>query len=204
MSCVRSGAETNLYLFKTTDEFSFLVVYVEVVLLIGNEQSVVNKVIKKFSKTFEIRVSKKIDRFFGMTINDDGVEVKLHNQPIVEKILMGFKAGDCKPVSKPLPIELDLGADRGDKLPEAPPYRPLTRALMHLTNTVRPDIAYSVPISRVLCISQLRRYARLKHICSDICRRPRNRVSNIGRIKIACLWHIWMMIGLRRSTLGSL
>lgn len=49
--------------------------------------------VEKFSKTLEIRVSKKIDRLLRMTINDDGVEVKLHNQRMMEKNLDGIQTG---------------------------------------------------------------------------------------------------------------
>lgn len=75
MGCVKSETDPTLYLFKTGKEFSFLVVYVDDVLLIGNQQWLLDKVIERFSKTFEIKVSKKIDRFLRMTINEDGVEV---------------------------------------------------------------------------------------------------------------------------------
>lgn len=38
-----------------------------------------DKVIEMILKTFERKVSKKIDRPLGMTINGKGVEVKIHN-----------------------------------------------------------------------------------------------------------------------------
>lgn len=69
--------------------------------------------------------------------------MKLHNAPMVKQLLKHFRMEDCKPVSTPLQAGVDLTTNEEKEIVENTPYRQLIGALFHLSNTVRPDIAFS-------------------------------------------------------------
>lgn len=85
MGC-ESDADPILYTLRDGERFVFLVVYVDDIVLILNKHSGIDYIVAKFSNTFEIWVSKTIERFLGLSIEDDGHVVKLHNKPMVESV----------------------------------------------------------------------------------------------------------------------
>lgn len=79
-----------------------------------------------------------------MTVEDDGNDIKLHDQPMAELVLQFFKIEDCSPMVTPLPVALDLAANNGEVGKNSTPKKQRIEALLHLSSTVRPDICYPV------------------------------------------------------------
>lgn len=46
----------------------------------------IDYVFVRFEKRFEIRSSRNVDLFLGMTVEDGGNENKLYNQPMTERV----------------------------------------------------------------------------------------------------------------------
>lgn len=61
----RRKADLTLPLLCNGKNFVLLVVYVDNVMLIRNLQSTIEKGIEKFSKSFEVGISRKMTGFFG-------------------------------------------------------------------------------------------------------------------------------------------
>jgi len=143
IGCVPSEADPTLYVLKREEYFVLLVVYVDDILLVSNSERGFEEIIWHFEKRFEIRIMKVVEKFLGFTVEDNGETVKIHNAPMVERLLNHFKMRDCKGASTPLACGVNLSHDESDVLAEATPYRQLVGSLLHLSNTVRPDICYA-------------------------------------------------------------
>lgn len=141
---VQSRADPTLYLKKNGKSFIILVIYVDDVLIFSDEQIQIDKIIDHFERDFEIRKSKPIERFLGVTIEDEGNEVRMHNEPMIMRMLKSFNMENANPSATPLPSNLDLMEEGSSPLPDQTPFRQIVGSLMHLSNTVRPDICYSV------------------------------------------------------------
>lgn len=84
-------------------------------------------------------------------MKDKGNTITLHDGPVIQRMLGELGMKDSKPVLTPLPLGLDLSRDDIDFLSDETPYRQLIRSLLHLSDTVRRDIAHAFGyISRFL------------------------------------------------------
>lgn len=96
MGFVKSHAELKLYILNRNRFFVFLVVHIYDIVLLSDEQAGVNAVIKEFNIEFDIRVSKKVERYLGILVEDSGKEMRLRNKPMIKKILECFEMSDYK------------------------------------------------------------------------------------------------------------
>lgn len=82
---------------KNYGSFVFFVVYVDDILLFAEYESVFQSVIVHFENHFEIKMSQRIDKFLGFSVDDDGTYIKLRSKPMVERLLTHFNMADCNP-----------------------------------------------------------------------------------------------------------
>lgn len=73
---------------------------------------------------------------------------------------------DRTPACTPLPSVLDLSMRDGDKLLDsAMPYQQLAGCILHLSNTMRPDLAFaSSYLSRFMCYPTTALWKAAKHL----------------------------------------
>lgn len=140
----QSMADPTLYVWKDGKEFVIVVVYVDDIPLFGSSNGAIDKVVEHFKQHFEVRVDEHITKFLGFTIDDNGDSLKMHNSPMIKRLLDHFNMTDCNAAKTPLPDGLDLSLGPQDVVSDATPYRQLIGSLLHLANTVRPDIAFAV------------------------------------------------------------
>lgn len=67
--------------------------------------------LREFERRFEIRATRNSDKFLGFFTQNDGGQSKLHNAPMEEWILTGFKRTDCEELESPLPVALAFFRD---------------------------------------------------------------------------------------------
>lgn len=79
-----------------------------------------------------------------MTVEDSFHEIKQNKQPTFQPSLQSFGIEHCRPVATPFPARLNLVSSDSFTLMEATPYSQLVGVLMHLANTVRPDITFAM------------------------------------------------------------
>lgn len=101
------------------------------------------KIIKQFANKFKKWKFTKIDCFLKMSVKKDGKSVKLHNEPMIKRVLGHFNVINCKLADTLPPPNLNLEV-HDELMADQPPYQQLVGILMHLTNTVRPDICNGV------------------------------------------------------------
>lgn len=101
----------------------------------------------EISKPVEVRIDKHVSKFLGVILQSDtnSNAIKVHDAPTIEGALRGGRFGmdDSSPAKTALLngiVLIKLHNESNEKLP----YRKLIRVLRHHSNTVRPDITYSV------------------------------------------------------------
>lgn len=77
-------------------------------------------------------------------MEDTGDSFKIQNEPMINRVFTFFEKSECKAVKTPLLAVLDLYLEDGKELEKTTSYKNLVGALMHLSNTVRPDITFAV------------------------------------------------------------
>lgn len=107
------GSETfetdlTLYLCQKRENFVFLVVNVNEILLIGSERKYVERMIQELKKKFEIRIFAKIERFLELSVQGFVMSTTIHNKDMTDRVLNFFKMKNCRPIATPLPHGIDL------------------------------------------------------------------------------------------------
>lgn len=138
----KSKEDPMLYLKKEDENFIFLVVYMDDLLILANALTLVVNIIQEFKRPFEIREWRTIDKLFEMTLEDNGDEIKIHNQPTVKWIFQISRWNNAS--QKICHYLLDWIGPTTEILDDANPYWQLIGALTPLENTVKPDLCYLV------------------------------------------------------------
>lgn len=143
------GNENCIFVKHTNNSDIILVLYVDDLLIAGNDQSEVNIVIDLLKSEFEMSKAEVATEFLGICLDYLPYRLCLSQEAYVKRLLEKFRMSDCKPCDTPLaPKSTSSDFDKGEKFHG--PYRELVGALLYLSMTTRPDILYSVN-----CLSQL-------------------------------------------------
>ncbi|KAI3680197.1 hypothetical protein L2E82_50582 [Cichorium intybus] len=137
-----SRADTSLFVFSRDSCVMYLLVYVDDLILTGNQETTITAFIARLNREFAIKDLGDLSYFLGLEVSytDDGLF--LTQSKYANDILTRAGLLDSKPVSTPLATHETFTTD-GTLFHDATLYRSLVGALQYLTIT-RPDISYSV------------------------------------------------------------
>lgn len=142
-----SLADPALYALNDGSVTVVLIVYVDDIQMASNSAKVLTEFVRKLSERFPTHVE-TVNKFLGITLKESNDCIKIHHASLIEKMLRFFKMEDCNPTSVPLPLGTDLSTSMEDKKCDSDttyhkPFSQLVGCLLHLSNTTRPDIAYT-------------------------------------------------------------
>jgi hypothetical protein len=144
-SFTQSQYDSSLFFYKTTTGMVFLLVYVDDIILTGNDIGLITKLQHMLHSTFQMKDLGHLTYFLGLEVHsrDHGLFLNQHKyiQDLIE--LAGLK--DATAVDTPMEVNVKYRKDEGDLLPDPFLYRQLVGSLIYLTIT-RPDISYAVHI----------------------------------------------------------
>jgi hypothetical protein len=133
-------------------------VFVDDLLVAGNVPLAVENLQQQMSTRFEFTDQGRIEYNLGVEFkHEDDKTLLLHQHGYIKKILETFNMTECKPVSTPLPVNLDLSLK--DSPEEVDPklqaeyraIRSIVGSLMNLYQWTRPDLGFAVTfLSRYL------------------------------------------------------
>ena len=152
----KSFSESTLYVKQNGANILIISLYVDDLLVTGNNTSFVEKFKQEMMEVFEMTDLGLMTFFLGMEIIQDEHEVFICQKKYAKEILKKFKLEECKEMSTPMNQKEKLCKEDGaDKIDQAH-FRSLISCLMYLTAT-RPDIFNAVSIlSRFMhCASEL-------------------------------------------------
>ena len=141
------------------DKFVILLLYVDDMLIVGEDRSMINKLKKELSKSFDMKDLGPAQQILGMKIVRDRKvkRVWLSQQKYVEQVIRRFNMGDAKPVKTPLANHFKLSksscssSKKEIEEMEAIPCSSAVGSLMYAMVCTRPDIAHAVGmVSRFL------------------------------------------------------
>jgi hypothetical protein len=151
---VRSRADHCVYSKQVGNHFIYVVLYVDDMLLVGNNMDVIKEVKSQLSSKFDMKDLGAANFILGMEIKRDRANKKLwlNQRKYVETILQRFNMHGSKPVKVPIPIGVKLSADQCPKTQEEEegmshvPYASAVSSLMYAMVCTRPDIAHAVGV----------------------------------------------------------
>jgi hypothetical protein len=150
----RSKEDLCVYFKLIGDHLIYLVLYVDDMLLIGNNKEIIQDVKTQLSSKFDMKDLGASNFILGMEIKRDRKKGKLwlNQRKYVKTILQRFNMQECKPIKVPILIGVKLSADQCPKTQEEEedmsrvPYASVVDSLMYAMVCTRPYIAHAVGV----------------------------------------------------------
>jgi hypothetical protein len=148
----RSKEDHCVYFKLIGDNLIYLILYVDDMLLIGNNKEITQDVKNQLSSKFDMKDLSASNFILGMEIKRDRKKRKLwlNQRKYVETILHRFNMQECKPIKAPIPIGVKLSMDQCPTTQEEEedmshvPYASAVGSLMYAMLCTRLDIAHVV------------------------------------------------------------
>nr|GEX77835.1 putative reverse transcriptase, RNA-dependent DNA polymerase, Gag-polypeptide of LTR copia-type [Tanacetum cinerariifolium] len=166
----------SIFIFKKDACFVEALIYVDDVLMVGNDIKKIQHTKEELDKCFSIKDLRVIKYFLGIEVAHTPERLVLSQRKYILNILEDCGFEGCRP--SPFPFKQNLILDKRDKEPkvDAGRYRRLVGRLLYLKST-RPDIAYSINV-----LSQFMADPRHSHMdeAHQVLRCPITRRSRTG------------------------
>ncbi|XP_072087345.1 retrovirus-related Pol polyprotein from transposon RE1 [Arachis hypogaea] len=140
---VQSKADYSLFTKQTESGFTALLVYVDDLILAGNNLGEINAVKTVLDDRFKIKDIGDLKFFIGMEVARSKEGILLNQRKYAMDILKDAGFENCKPASTPMDYSTKLSKTEGVPLSDSTEYRKLVGKLLYLTNT-RPDISFAI------------------------------------------------------------
>jgi hypothetical protein len=142
----RRKVDHCVYFKLIGDHLIYLVLYVDDMLLIGNNKEIIQDVKTQLSSKFDMKDLGAANFILGMEIKRDRENMKLwlNQRKYVETILQRFNMQECKPIKVPIPVGVKLSVDQCPKTQEEEedmshvPYASVVGSLMYAMVCTRP------------------------------------------------------------------
>jgi hypothetical protein len=143
MGYSQSAADHSLFLKKVGSSFTALLVYVDDIVLAGNNSLEINSVKSFLDKSFQIKDLGKLRFFLGLEIARSKHGILLNQRKYTLELLEDSGNLAAKPSSSPYDSSLKLHDSESPPYNDPSAYRRLIGRLLYLTTT-RPDITFAV------------------------------------------------------------
>jgi hypothetical protein len=136
------------------DDFIILLLYIDDMLIVGQNSSRINNLKKELSKSFAMKDLGSAKNLLGMQIvrDRDAKKLWLSQEKYIEKVLERFQMNKAKSVSTPLALHFKLSSsqcpsnDEEKEDMQRVPYASAVGSLMYAMVCTRPDIAHAVSV----------------------------------------------------------
>jgi transposase InsO family protein len=141
-----------VYIKRSKDKFIILSLYVDDILIAGNDKEYVETIKGWLSSNFEMKDMGEATYILGVKISRDRSKrsLSLSQEPYINKVLERFNMKDCKPIDTPISKGEVLSQNLCPKTPQEKeqmknvPYASAVGSLMYAMMCTRPDICYAV------------------------------------------------------------
>lgn len=141
----QSLSDYSLFTLTTASSITVVLVYVDDLLLAGNNRQEIEHLKKMLSNTFKMKDLGDVRYFLGLEISRSEAGFFVSQKKYTMDLLDEFEVTGLTTLKLPMDIHLRLKADTGMYLKDPHPYQRLLGKLIYLTIT-RPDITFSVHI----------------------------------------------------------
>lgn len=154
----QSKADYSLFVRSHQGSFTAILVYVDDVILAGNDIKLINDSKEFLSKQFKLKDLGQLKYFLGIEVARCSKGISLSQRKYALEILEDVGFLGAKPTRFPMEQNLALTQSNGDLLSDPSVYRRLVGRLIYLTIT-RPDLVYAVHV-----LSQFMDKPRMPHL----------------------------------------
>ncbi len=142
-----SEADPGLYVYKDDCNTLYLLVYVDDILLVSTDESLISNIKGQLLSVFDARDLGDVTTYLGINIlRDRGSRtLSLVQQRMTNDVISKYDLGSAKTVTVPMSCSTKLSKEEGAPLDKLSfPYSQLVGSLMYLSICTRPDISYPV------------------------------------------------------------
>ncbi|XP_071717932.1 uncharacterized mitochondrial protein AtMg00810-like [Rutidosis leptorrhynchoides] len=141
----QSKEDHSLFIYKTANVFVAALIYVDDVILVGNDTNQIKRTKSYLDKEFCIKDLGSLKYFLGIEVARTSEGLVLSQRKYTLDLLEDSGLQGCRPSSFPMEPNLKLDKGEEEEKVDASQYRRLVGPLLYLQAT-RPDITYSVNI----------------------------------------------------------
>lgn len=139
----QSRADYSLFIYRKSEIIIFILVYVDDIIITGNDNSVISSIKSRLEPKFSIKDLGNLRYFLSIEVSRSSKGIFLCQRKYIIDILQDAGLTGAKTVASPMDQHLKLLHSDGELLPNPSIFRRLIGRLLYLTVT-RPDIVYAV------------------------------------------------------------
>jgi Reverse transcriptase (RNA-dependent DNA polymerase) len=136
----------TLFIKRKGDKLTMLIIYVDDMIITGNDEEEMHRLEEKLSQEFETKNLGRLKYFLGIEVMRSEEGIFLSQRKYVLNLLKELGMLECKPTDSPMVPNTKFEV-KPDQIPENKErYQRLVGKLIYLSHT-RPDIAYAVGVA---------------------------------------------------------
>lgn len=206
------SSDTAVFFGKVNNDDTWVVAYVDDLLVISSKQSTIDCVKRHLLDVFQLKDLGRATEFVGIAIHRDvdrGI-MYLNQRTSIRRFIAKFGMENAKPVSTPMEKDVVTLLRQDSEPAQSVPYREVIGSLMYFATCTRPDIAYAVSTLAQFCeaptkthwvmVKRIMRYLRDTESYGLCYRRP---VGFVNRTFVGYADADWAGAPCRKSTSGS-
>jgi hypothetical protein len=140
---VEAKADTSLFIFRQGANTTYLLLYVDDVILTASSTTLLRRTISALQREFMMKDLGSLHHFLGITVEHRPDGMFLHQRTYTLDIIKRAALADCKPCTSPVDLQVKLAADSGPPVQDTSQFQSIAGAPQYLTFT-RPNIIYVV------------------------------------------------------------
>ena len=141
----QSNSNHTLFLKKQRGKTTTLIIYVDDMIITGDDKEEISQLQGKLAKEFEMKNLGGLKYFLGIEVIRSNKGIFLSQRKYILDLLSEVGLLKCKPVDTPIIQNHKLGIYPDQKSTDKRRYQRLVGKLIYLSHT-RPDIAYAVSV----------------------------------------------------------
>eukprot|EP00253_Pinus_taeda_P027478 PITA_27478 len=137
--------DATLFVKKVGKIVLYLLVYVDDLLMTGNNESYIASIKKELGKSFEMTDLGYVHYYLGIEVTQHLKSIFLSQKKYIGDLLNRFGMIECNPLTTPMEKNIKLTPIEGKEFEDATKYRQLVGSLNYLTTT-RANILFAIGI----------------------------------------------------------
>uniref|UniRef100_A0A803KYB0 Reverse transcriptase Ty1/copia-type domain-containing protein n=1 Tax=Chenopodium quinoa TaxID=63459 RepID=A0A803KYB0_CHEQI len=160
----QSNSDHTLFLKKEKEKITCLIIYVDDMIITGNDEEEIADLKGKLFQEFEMKDLGNLKYFLGIEVLRSKQGIFIHQRKYILDLLAETGMLGCKPAETPIVANHGLQILEGAKLTNKEQYQKIVGKLIYLAHT-RPDIAYAVGVvSRFMHLPQVQHMTAVMRI----------------------------------------
>ncbi|KAL6131056.1 hypothetical protein ACLB2K_069434 [Fragaria x ananassa] len=150
----QSNSDHTLFIKRNQGKITALIVYVDDMIVTGDDPKEMESLQKCLSKEFEMKDLRQLKYFLGIEVARSKEGISLSQRKYVLDLLAETGMLDCKPVETPIEMNHNLAISSNQVPTDKRRYQRLVGRLIYLSHT-RPDIVYALRLHNAwsLCLN---------------------------------------------------